>query len=148
MEPLASQIRPKKLDEFVGQEHLTGAGKPLRAAIEKRELFSFILWGPPGSGKSTIARSWRGDGERGEPHILSADDFFVDPETREVQERVGLAVVASGDHPSKPLIVGLVLTMGIAAAANAPANQATLPALVDQFFDRHAFASLRAEVPA
>lgn len=56
MEPLASQIRPKTLDEFVGQGHLTGAGKPLRAAIEKKELFSFILWGPPGSGKTTLAR--------------------------------------------------------------------------------------------
>lgn len=56
MEPLASQIRPKSIDEFVGQEHLTGAGKPLRVAIEKRELFSFILWGPPGSGKTTLAR--------------------------------------------------------------------------------------------
>lgn len=56
MEPLASQIRPKTLDEFVGQEHLTGEGKPLRVAIEKRELFSFILWGPPGSGKTTLAR--------------------------------------------------------------------------------------------
>lgn len=56
MEPLASQIRPKTLDEFVGQEHLTGAGKPLRVAIEKKELFSFVLWGPPGSGKTTLAR--------------------------------------------------------------------------------------------
>jgi len=56
MEPLASLIRPQKLNEFVGQEHLTGAGKPLRVAIEKRELFSFILWGPPGSGKTTLAR--------------------------------------------------------------------------------------------
>lgn len=56
MEPLASQIRPQSLDEFVGQEHLTGRGKPLRVAIEKRELFSFILWGPPGSGKTTLAR--------------------------------------------------------------------------------------------
>ena len=56
MEPLASKIRPKTLDEFVGQEHLTGVGKPLRVAIEKRELFSFILWGPPGSGKTTLAR--------------------------------------------------------------------------------------------
>src|SRR5882724_6942108 len=56
MEPLASKIRPKTLDEFVGQEHLTGKGKPLRVAIEKKELFSFILWGPPGSGKTTLAR--------------------------------------------------------------------------------------------
>ncbi len=56
MEPLANRIRPQKLEEFVGQEHLVGAGKPLRLAIEKKELFSFILWGPPGSGKTTLAR--------------------------------------------------------------------------------------------
>ena len=59
-EPLASKIRPQKLDEFVGQEHLTGSGKPLRVAIEKKELFSFILWGPPGSGKTTLARIYAG----------------------------------------------------------------------------------------
>ena len=56
MEPLASRIRPKNLDEFVGQKHLIGPGKPLRIAIENKELFSFILWGPPGSGKTTLAR--------------------------------------------------------------------------------------------
>lgn len=56
MEPLASRIRPQNLDEYVGQEHLVGEGKPLRVAIEKKELFSFILWGPPGSGKTTLAR--------------------------------------------------------------------------------------------
>jgi len=56
MEPLASQIRPQKLDDFVGQSHLVGAGKPLRVAIEKKELFSFLLWGPPGCGKTTLAR--------------------------------------------------------------------------------------------
>lgn len=55
-EPLASRIRPDSLGEFVGQEHLVGKGKPLRAAIEKKELFSFILWGPPGCGKTTLAR--------------------------------------------------------------------------------------------
>lgn len=58
MEPLASKIRPTTLEEFVGQEHLVGMGKPLRMAIEKRELFSFLLWGPPGSGKTTLARMY------------------------------------------------------------------------------------------
>ncbi len=56
MEPLAVTIRPRKLSEFIGQEHLVGKGKPLREAIEKKHLFSFILWGPPGSGKTTLAR--------------------------------------------------------------------------------------------
>lgn len=56
MEPLASKIRPQSLDEFVGQQHLAGPNKPLRIAIEGRHLFSFILWGPPGVGKTTLAR--------------------------------------------------------------------------------------------
>ncbi len=56
MEPLANKIRPKSLEDFVGQEHLVGKGKPLRLAIEQKHLFSFILWGPPGVGKTTLAR--------------------------------------------------------------------------------------------
>lgn len=56
MEPLASRIRPRSLDDYVGQEHLVGEGKPLRIAIEKQHRFSFILWGPPGTGKTTLAR--------------------------------------------------------------------------------------------
>ncbi|MDO8601444.1 MAG: AAA family ATPase, partial [bacterium] len=56
MEPLASKIRPKSLEEFFGQEHLVGEGKPLNIAIEKKHLFSFVLWGPPGSGKTTLGK--------------------------------------------------------------------------------------------
>jgi putative ATPase len=54
--PLADRIRPTSLSEFVGQEHLLGKGKPLRNAIEGDQLSSMILWGPPGSGKTTLAR--------------------------------------------------------------------------------------------
>ncbi len=53
--PLAERVRPQTLDEFVGQEHLLGKGKPLRLMIENDELRSVILWGPPGTGKTTIA---------------------------------------------------------------------------------------------
>ena len=58
MEPLASRIRPRSLDEFVGQKHLVGEGKPLRLAIEQGHVFSFILWGTPGTGKTTLARMY------------------------------------------------------------------------------------------
>jgi len=71
MEPLAVRIRPKTLDEFIGQEHLVGEGKPLRVAIEKQHIFSFILWGPPGVGKTTLARIYA-DALDAEFHELSA----------------------------------------------------------------------------
>lgn len=56
MEPLAFSIRPKSLKDFVGQTHLVGDGKPLKIAIQEKHLFSFILWGPPGCGKTTLAK--------------------------------------------------------------------------------------------
>jgi putative ATPase len=54
--PLADRMRPAALDEFVGQSHLLAAGKPLRRMLEGRSLHSMILWGPPGTGKTTLAR--------------------------------------------------------------------------------------------
>lgn len=54
-QPLAARLRPRSLDEFVGQSHLLGAGKPLRKAIELGVLHSMIFWGPPGTGKTTLA---------------------------------------------------------------------------------------------
>jgi putative ATPase len=53
--PLADRMRPETLEEFIGQPHLLGPGKPLRLAIERDEVASMILWGPPGSGKTTLA---------------------------------------------------------------------------------------------
>lgn len=55
MQPLADALRPKKFEEFFGQEHLTHPHSPFRKLIEKGELVSLILWGPPGSGKTTLA---------------------------------------------------------------------------------------------
>lgn len=55
-QPLASLLRPKTLDEFIGQKHLVGPGKPLRLAIENHQVFSMIFWGPPGVGKTTLAK--------------------------------------------------------------------------------------------
>ncbi|MCK4362619.1 MAG: AAA family ATPase, partial [Dehalococcoidia bacterium] len=54
--PLAARMRPRSFEEFMGQEHIVGQGRVLRKTIESDQLMSIIFWGPPGSGKTTLAR--------------------------------------------------------------------------------------------
>ena len=54
--PLADRLRPQSIDQIYGQNHILGVGKPLRRALEGGVLHSMVLWGPPGSGKTTLAR--------------------------------------------------------------------------------------------
>ncbi|MFO7641343.1 MAG: replication-associated recombination protein A, partial [Candidatus Competibacteraceae bacterium] len=61
--PLADRMRPRLLDEFVGQVHLLAPGKPLRTAIERGQPHSMVLWGPPGAGKTTLAELLAGAGQ-------------------------------------------------------------------------------------
>ncbi|HQD12588.1 MAG TPA: AAA family ATPase, partial [Chitinophagales bacterium] len=56
LQPLAERMRPKSLDQMIGQQHILGEGKPLRNLLQKQKLHSLIFWGPPGVGKTTLAR--------------------------------------------------------------------------------------------
>ncbi len=91
--PLAARLRPRTLDEVVGQAHLLGPGRPLRALIEGDRLSSVVLWGPPGTGKTTIARLVAGATRKAfEP--LSA----VSAGVKEVREVAARARERLGEH--------------------------------------------------
>jgi putative ATPase len=87
-EPLAAILRPKNLDEFIGQKHLVGEGKPLRMAIESHQIFSMIFWGPPGVGKTTLARIIAKEAQA-ELYELSAVSASKDDIKKIIGSRVG-----------------------------------------------------------
>jgi len=87
-------MRPRSLDEFVGQAHLLGAGKPLTRLVAGTTLHSMILWGPPGTGKTTLARLVAGSCQA-EFHALSAV-FAGVKDIREVVERARAVRASSG----------------------------------------------------
>ena len=71
--PLADRMRPETLEEVAGQEHLLGEGMPLRKMVDSGKMFSFILWGPPGCGKTTLARILAG---RSSLHFVALSAVF------------------------------------------------------------------------
>ena len=97
--PLADRMRPRTLDEYVGQTHLMGAGSLLRRAIEADQLFSMIFWGPPGSGKTTLARIIAGAIQS---HFASFSAVLSG--VKEIRAVVDEARVQRQDHRKKTLL--------------------------------------------
>jgi putative ATPase len=97
--PLADRMRPRTLDEYVGQTHLMGAGSLLRRAIEADHLFSMIFWGPPGSGKTTLARIIAGAIQS---HFASFSAVLSG--VKEIRAVVDEARVQRQDHRKKTIL--------------------------------------------
>ena len=97
--PLADRMRPRTLDEYVGQTHLMGAGSLLRRAIEADHLFSMIFWGPPGSGKTTLARIIAGAIQS---HFASFSAVISG--VKEIRAVVDEARVQRQDHRKKTIL--------------------------------------------
>ncbi|MFN3397824.1 MAG: replication-associated recombination protein A [Sulfurimicrobium sp.] len=94
--PLAEKLRPSTLDQMVGQSHLLGPGKPLRMAFESGKLHSMILWGPPGVGKTTLARLMA---EAFDAEFLALSAVFSGvKEIREAIQKAELALQQHGRH--------------------------------------------------
>src|ERR1700736_5560316 len=91
--PLAARMRPRTIDEVVGQDQLLAPGRPLRALIDQDRLSSVILWGPPGTGKTTLAQLIAGVTERAFV-ALSA----VTAGVKDVREVIGEARRTLGEH--------------------------------------------------
>ncbi len=108
--PLAARMRPRTFDEFVGQDHIVGEGRLLRKSIEADQLPSMILWGPPGSGKTTLARIYA--------NALNADFYelsAVDAGKEDIKKVLG-SEYAGDKRRSRPLGQALPFATGTLAA--------------------------------
>jgi putative ATPase len=119
--PLAARLRPATLDDVVGQEHLLGAGKPLRALIESDRLSSVILWGPAGTGKTTIARLVAGATSRAFESLSAVTAGVKD--VREVIERARRRLGEQGQ--------GTILFLDEVHRFNKAQQDALLPSVED-----------------